>query len=330
MLINVLIISVILYILLSYVCVRCSARKAEVCFQKENETDCRLVVLNNSIFPIILLRAELFVKNSITGSENKKDIFCSVFSKGKKEVKCTISEEFCGCVTVSINKVIISDIFGMIKKPLKIKREIKQYILPQIFEFDISKDDMFSYEKESFKYATDKKGDDASEIFDIRSYNEQDTAKKIHWKLSAKTGELLVKEFSFPIESKPLLLVDKKIYDEIFFDESYRAYATEFAISLSTMLIKNEIAHHIAWYDYESKEFEIHKIGKTDDIFEVLFSFLEAPFFREEQISTATEFINRDIRENFSTIFFLSEYDQDLERLTGYGEVRHCRPKSFK
>lgn len=41
-----------------------------------------------------------------------------------------------------------------------------------------------------------RKGTDASEMFDIRSYVPGDDIRSIHWKLSGKTDELIVRQAS--------------------------------------------------------------------------------------------------------------------------------------
>ena len=52
---------------------------------------------------------------------------------------------------------------------------------------------------DSDRFSTYKKGDDPSEIFDIREYADGDKIQRIHWKLSSKTGDLMVKEGSLPL-----------------------------------------------------------------------------------------------------------------------------------
>ena len=48
-------------------------------------------------------------------------------------------------------------------------------------------------------------GEDTSEVFDIREYRSGDTSHRIHWKLSAKTDDFMVKEYSLPMERTVLL-----------------------------------------------------------------------------------------------------------------------------
>ena len=44
-------------------------------------------------------------------------------------------------------------------------------------------------------------GNDSSEIFDVREFRDGDKIQSIHWKLSAKMQELVVREDSQPLSS---------------------------------------------------------------------------------------------------------------------------------
>ena len=72
--------------------------------------------------------------------------------------------------------------------------------LPQINLSDsgVANDDEVQYTK----------GDDVSQISQIRNYIPGDKLQNIHWKLSAKNEELQVKEFSKPYSDEVTLLVD--------------------------------------------------------------------------------------------------------------------------
>ena len=48
-------------------------------------------------------------------------------------------------------------------------------------------------------YSDEESGDDPSQIFEIRDYRPGDKMQKIHWKLSAKSDSLIVKEYSEPV-----------------------------------------------------------------------------------------------------------------------------------
>ena len=59
-----------------------------------------------------------------------------------------------------------------------------------------------------------KKGTDMSEIYDLKTYYPGDDIRHVHWKLSAKTGEVLLKEGSHNSSFETVLLVDIGLKDQ--------------------------------------------------------------------------------------------------------------------
>ena len=53
-----------------------------------------------------------------------------------------------------------------------------------------------------------RKGNDLSEIYDIREYVPGDDIRSIHWKLSSKTENLILREASDPSHYNVVLLPD--------------------------------------------------------------------------------------------------------------------------
>ena len=52
------------------------------------------------------------------------------------------------------------------------------------------------------------RGEDVSETFDLREYQKGDSIRTVHWKLSGKTDDLLVREFSRPANYNTILLFE--------------------------------------------------------------------------------------------------------------------------
>ena len=102
---------------------------------------------------------------------------------------------------------------------------------------------------ETDEFSKDHKGDDPSEIFDIHEYQEGDKINRIHWKLSAKQNTTMVKDYSLPLASSIILIIDMdidrtqtghmKLYDT----------AVEAVSAVSLYLAENKMAHKLIWFD---------------------------------------------------------------------------------
>ena len=68
---------------------------------------------------------------------------------------------------------------------------------------------------DSDRFSDEKPGDDPSEIFDIREFKDGDRLNSIHWNLTVKTGKIMVKDFSFPLNNSDRIVFasQKKVFD---------------------------------------------------------------------------------------------------------------------
>lgn len=98
-----------------------------------------------------------------------------------------------------------------------------------------------------------KKGPDMSEIYDLKTYYPGDDIRHVHWKLSAKTGEVLLKEGSHNSSFETVLLVDIGLKDQTSeIDKHVLSKSLAFAMSMSEKLLLKNIGHYVALYDQGS------------------------------------------------------------------------------
>jgi hypothetical protein len=79
---------------------------------------------------------------------------------------------------------------------VKIDATAEAIVLPVAFSADGLFDEFSVSVSEEAVHERNAKGNDTSEIFEIRNYRSGDRPQQIHWKLSAKEQELMVKEFA--------------------------------------------------------------------------------------------------------------------------------------
>jgi hypothetical protein len=86
-----------------------------------------------------------------------------------------------------------SDLFQVFKRTKVIYDKKITKVYPKIYDIE----NIFLRSKDVFKNAQSKKSriEDMYSICDVRKYREGDNLKRIHWKLSAKCGELFVRNF---------------------------------------------------------------------------------------------------------------------------------------
>lgn len=110
-----------------------------------------------------------------------------------------------GVFSVGLHACTVEDLLGLVRKRVPLEHtSFELLVLPRTFEVDpltLAPGDPGS---ELMSRATE----DLNAPSDIRSYQPGDAMKKIHWKLSLRKGELMVRKFDEPILQDVLVLMD--------------------------------------------------------------------------------------------------------------------------
>ena len=201
----------------------------------------KVSVKNKTIFPCVNIKIPIVMKNDFCSDVNKQNIFVSASALKENKYEFEIKSEHCGDVTFSFDKIYFYDPLKIWKFKKKIKKSFSVMFIPQTQFIEASLDLNSGIMMESDVFSKNKPGDDPSEVFKIREYQGGDKFNRIHWKLSTKSDNLLVKEYSLPINQAVLLLIEFKIDTA---DAQYMYKIDSIvcaAISISNFLAENDI-----------------------------------------------------------------------------------------
>ena len=88
---------------------------------------------------------------------------------------------------------------GFFNVTKRVKKYANVEVMPQIDEIPVRiTDRVRNFFGDSDIYDDLRPGYDPSELFDVREFQNGDRLQSVHWKLSARTDELMVKENSLP------------------------------------------------------------------------------------------------------------------------------------
>lgn len=214
--------------LLVYGCIACiisrvSGTNIEVFFEGEQKGEkgqemyVDFHVKNRSRMPVFCACIFLAAENKLTGEKVDLQKGVLLLPMQKKTSSFFMKPEFCGCVKITCEKIEISDFFRLFVRSHSVRGEMVCYIFPEMTDIPFEEEKWNRYDAESYKYSSVQRGDDPSETFGIREYREGDYLKAIHWKLSGKAGELMVRELGLPIENSLIILMDKSYKKGRFF-----------------------------------------------------------------------------------------------------------------
>ncbi len=131
-----------------------------------------------------------------------------------KEFEYTLTFKYRGLYSVGIDTVEIADILNIFKIKIRNVKPKKITVLPKVTElpnFDLS-----PRLESTIKAAYSTGGKDATSFTDVRKYEHGDAIKRIHWKLSARHNELLVKNLEKSNQSPTMIFLDTEKSEESF------------------------------------------------------------------------------------------------------------------
>lgn len=264
------------------------------------------VQINNpTIFPISNVKIYITYRNSYSKEKYHKEFQVSVDAGTKTYTTFHLFSDFAGNMIISLKGLRIYDYLKLFSLKRKFKGEIRAAVLPcyyELTESNISNNHINLIESDV--YSPYKSGDDPSEVFTIREYREGDRLQRIHWKLSQKQGQLMIKEFSDPMNCSVLLLVNLCILEE----ENILHYLDailECSLSLSyTFLMKGQ-QHYFTWYDINHGCCRRVRVVQEKDLYEAVDGLLLAMPYTEST-DALTAYLAEHPHEQYTDLFYVT------------------------
>lgn len=237
--------------------------------QKNEMVPLRLTIKNKSLFNC-RVQITLVVRNDLMQEEETK-IFHLLAGRAGQTVDQPLFSRYCGMLSCRIEEMRIYDYLSLFSFRLKQAPSLAVFVLPSVYTVgSTDHNPILSLETSSEEASQLKAGNDPSEIFDLREYRDGDRFMKIHWKLSEKYDQLIVKEFGQAISNGVLLICD--------LCGSHRELDGILAAvrSLSAFLLENRIGHDLEWYDSLHERLRQTGITVKDDLSAALPAILAA------------------------------------------------------
>ncbi len=281
-------------------------------------------IRNESLLAVFRADILFTTKNLLTGRGSNARCRCAVLPKKEKTLTMEAGDSVCGCLDIQTAQMRVGDpLFLFSRKIATDGQKAQMLILPELQEYQLSESALEGYDMESFRYADGKVGSDSSETVGIREYVPGDSVRAIHWKLSAKAGDIVIKEYGFPVDTRLLLLSDKDVRD---IDA-----VTELSLSISDSLIRKGIDHSFGWFDADAEEFLVRQVSDPDDVYLLMPEFLKSPC-SDRAADTAARFLSSGQDKNYAGYLYITdvqEEEESLEKLNEFGFVTVLTPQDF-
>lgn len=246
----------------SFVVTKYIANKLEVTVEINNyychthkEYALRLVINNPTAFPVTGCCAGLHIENFYYPNDIFHYINLSVPAFNKQEAVFPVSFEKCGCYTAEIKSFYINDFLNFKKMTVKANAVYQFNVYPVAENYEIMG---VTNELSDEEGCTTQKSNTGAQLDGIREYMQGDLLKNIHWKLSAKADELLVKEFNDSPQDSIIILTE--LYKPVLNSVLNNSF------SIACSLLKQGNRVYLCWLNSGNEQLEKAMIVSMEEL----------------------------------------------------------------
>jgi uncharacterized protein (DUF58 family) len=227
-------------------CVDCAVDVPIAVADEGQEVSMQIRIDNKSSFSCGRVRLCLMISNDFQGKKRRVRLKVSDILPGQNQFLYTLQLPGAGRYDICVKEMRIYDLTGLAWIRKKVNRSACVQVLPDILPVGVRlTEQVRGFFGDAEVYDEDRAGQDTDEVFQIRSFRQGDRLQSIHWKLSAKTDDLVVKEYSLPKACPAVLFLD---YQKEKNGQSGQRYL-RLAAGLSFSLMDAGCPHYAAWYD---------------------------------------------------------------------------------
>ena len=260
----------------------------------------------------ILVEIEVY-NDMFRETEQKHMLF--ELSDAENEYTIPVPLVWCGKVTFHCTAVHIQDMFGLFRMQAAPFREICTVAYPRLLQLHTELSDTTIGITRNDGLMQNRKGNDPSEIFDIREYIPGDDVRTIHWKLSGKTDKLIVRQPSDPSHYNIALLPD---FGRMHQGKPVSQAELNAAVALSAAIAEQLVLRGVPFCTVlpEQDGVKLYEIRSAHEFHALLPQWLSFPI--QENTGAGLQYFMMEHLDQYFTrllIFSAGKYEQDLNEL---------------
>ncbi len=203
--------TVLIYPVLAVVCtfiqlasVQAGFSEKRVVVDKDTPFEISVDVKNRSVFPCVPLELLCSLPDSEQGVFAEKRIFASLSPLCRAKLQFPCRHIYRGCYYCEIKKLSVVDPLRIIRFTKKLNVRMTAVFLPRKIRLYSMKEDKTGNSGVVWK----KRSDGKEDFSHVRDYRDGDNIQLVHWKLTAKQDEFMIKQFDSPDERHAVILPD--------------------------------------------------------------------------------------------------------------------------
>lgn len=219
------------------------------------------------------IRLTFRFRNLLTNATQEVPVTLAPASGKTEHFHLPVDTSTCGRVEVSLVAAQATDSLGFVDATIEdVHLETSYTVYPEIVDILAQTTRANRSSISGTTYDHHRKGQDRTEVFEMRDFQEGDSLKAVHWKLSARFEDLMVREPSRPTDYDITILCDPHNLDHGASADVLNGVMSVTA-SISLSLIQQGQTHSVAYLTDDTLESEfIESRGSFNTMLDMLVS----------------------------------------------------------
>lgn len=271
-------------------------------------------IKKNNRGPLGRIQLKILMENTMYGEVKKQTVILCSSERKETRFRHMIQMDHCGSVKITVVHVKCYDLLGIFcwTKPGHPQQEVLVYPAELKLNTQLVRrpETIISGEL----YDQNRKGQDVSEVSGLRDYEEGDSLGSIHWKLSSKLDNLVVREFGYPSNYNILILYDLMgAFDGKEISNSRNDAVLAFTAALSRSMTERNLEHNVGCASGgEMQNFPVYSLATCD---QMVLNLLCRPVGKENGEDSMYRFSQENLRRNYTKLIYITpEYAEGAAR----------------
>ena len=180
-------------------------RAERITVPKDISFDLFIKVRNRFIFPAVPMELLCDIPDADVGLFTEKRLFVSLPPFGNAEISARCRHGFRGHFYSAIKRIYVVDPLRIIRVSKKFERQLSMIFMPRRLNME---DIIFRAAVEQSFAKKQLRSTDKEDFSHVREYRDGDVLQLVHWKLTAKQDELMIKQFDSIADLRAAILCD--------------------------------------------------------------------------------------------------------------------------
>jgi len=209
----------------------------------ERRVQYHITVKNASFFPVTFCEASFCCVNLFDERAVTLKTRFTVPARGVQELTGCLQTDSAGVYELSCTKCFFTDWFRLFRRKIRRPEPIRFSVWPVCHSIHVDLLTIPDEDQSSTKTSPDRPNSVPGDFFGVRAYREGDRIQHIHWKLTGKNDQFVVKEFSLPAKNSISLVLEFSGAQDL----ALKNALLDTAASLSGFFIKHSVEHELCF-----------------------------------------------------------------------------------